>query len=185
MRIYARWFYLLSLLLFFVCSSPVTELSACIATQTGLCEKQQPCKLLTTADAEKLLGQPVRLIQEATEMRGDVRQCRCVYTGINKHPVNGQDINLFFSIEQRENSPSAAQAHQVLETIKIENAHDTTIIDLAGIGDEAFQLGDSPNVLFILARKGPIILRLQIKQATEKSSMEAVIAFVQQTANRL
>jgi hypothetical protein len=185
MRKYARWFLLLSLLLLFVYSSPVAELSASKEAQTGFCEKWQPCKLLTLADAEKLLGQPARLTQDASEMKGSVRQCRCVYTGISKDPASGQDVNLFFSIEQNETSPSVDQAHQVLKTIKDDNIHDSTIIDLPGIGDEAFQLGDSPNVHFVLARKGPILLRLQIKQATEKSSLEGVKAFVRETAKRL
>jgi hypothetical protein len=185
MGLNSKWVLLLTLLLTFIISSPVKHENGSQDSQTGLCERQKPCQLLTPADAEKILGQPVRLIQDSSVLKGDVRQCICSYKGVTKDPVSGQDINLYFAFEEKENKPTPEQAHQVMETTKNDNAHDTTITDLSGIGDEAFRLGDTPNVHFILVRKGAIIIRLQIKQATEKTSLEELKAFARVTAKRL
>lgn len=153
--------------------------------QAGMCEKLKPCQLLTQADAEKILGQSVRLIADTYGLKGDVRQCRCAYTAVSKDPASGQDINLNFIFEQKESNPSAEQARQVMESTKSENAHDLSIRDLSGIGDEAFLLGEEPNFHFIMARKGAIVIRLQIKQATEKTSLEELKAFARKVAKHL
>jgi hypothetical protein len=153
-------------------------------SQSGWCASHKPCQLLAQPVAEKILGQPVRLTNDTSELKGDIRQCSCVYTGVSKDPATGQDINLYFSVEQKEGSPSAEQAHRVMETTKNENSHDTVIKDLSGIGDEAFKLGDEPNVHFIMARKGPVVIRLQIKQATQKASLEELKTFARDVSKR-
>jgi hypothetical protein len=154
-------------------------------SQTGFCEKQKPCQLLTQAEAEKILGQLVRLTQNTSERKGDVRQCSCSYMAVAKNPVSGQDTHLYFAVEQREENPSAEQAHQVLQTIKEENAHDQAIIDLSGIADEAFLLGDSPSRPFIMARKGAVVIRLQVRETANKESLESLKAFARAVAARL
>jgi len=185
MRFCTKWYLLLPLFLLFFFSSPVLQNTEGNDNQASLCERLKPCQLLTPANAEKILGQPVRQTQDTSELKGKVRQCSCIYQGVSKDPVSGQDINLYFSIEHEESKPSAEQAHRVLQSIKNDNAHDSTITDEPGIGDEAFRLGDSPNVHFILARKGAIVIRLQIKQATEKTSLEELRSFARETAKRL
>jgi hypothetical protein len=179
----AKWFLLLLVILPFFTASGVIQKAK--GNQANLCEKLKPCQLLTQAHAEKIIGQPVRLTGDNSERRGDIRQCSCIYTGVAKDPVSGQDVNLYFSFEQKESSPSAEQAHQVMASTKSENAHDTIIKDLSGIGDEAFRLGEESNVHFIMARKGAVIIRLQVKQATEKSSLEELKSFAGKVANRL
>jgi hypothetical protein len=153
--------------------------------QATLCEKLKPCQLLSQSDAEKILGQPVRLTGDKSERKGDIRQCSCMYTAVAKDPVSGQDINLYFSFEQTEGRPSADQAHQMMASTRSENAHDTVIQDLSGIGDEAFRLGEQPNVHFIMARKGTVVIRLQIKEATQNTSMEELKSFAGKVARQL
>jgi hypothetical protein len=153
--------------------------------QTGLCEKFKPCQMLTPARAEKIIGQSVRLTQDTSTLKGDVRQCLCAYTAVAGDQASRRDINFYFLIERKESNPSAEQARQVLQSIRNDNAHDAAIIELSGIGDEAFQLGDMPDSHFILARKGPVILRLQIKQATGKTSLEELKTFAREVADRL
>src|SRR5688500_197233 len=63
-------------------------------------EKLKACMLLTQSDAEKILGQPVRLIENISKIEGDVRNSDCSYTGISKDKVSGKDISLYFSVEQ-------------------------------------------------------------------------------------
>lgn len=176
---------LLSLFLSLFFLNSVTHKAQDSISQTGLCVSQKPCQILGQSVAEKILGQPARLINDRSELKGDIRQCICSYTCVSKDSASGKDINLYFVIEQKESNPSAEQARQVMETTKNENSHDTVIKDLSGIGDEAFQLGDDPNVHFIMARKGAIVIRLQIKQATEKTSFEELKSFAREVAKRL
>ena len=179
-----KWWLLLLVILSCLISSPIIQKIES-SEKADLCNKLKPCELLTQADAERILGQSVRLIGERSESRGEVRQCICMYTGIVKDPVSGQDINLYFSFEQKESSPSAEQAQQVMASTKSENAHDAIIKSLSAIGDEAFRLGEESNIHFIMARKGGVIIRLQIKQATEKTSFEELKSFASKVAKRL
>jgi hypothetical protein len=180
-----KWFLLLLVMLSLLVSSPFMQKTEGKEMQSALCEKLKPCQLLTQADAEKILGQPVRTSRDGSELKGEVRQCSCAYTAIAKDPASGQDINLYFSFEQKESSPSAEQAQRLMAWTKSENAHDAAINDLSGIGDEAFRLGDEPNVYFIMARKGATVIRLQVKQATEKASLEALKTFAKEVSRRL
>src|SRR5438045_943039 len=104
-----KWWLLLLVILSCLISSPIIQKIESSENQADLCNKLKPCELLTQAVAERILGQSVRLIGERSESRGEVRQCSCMYTGIAKDPVSGQDINLYFSFEQKESSPSAEQ----------------------------------------------------------------------------
>jgi hypothetical protein len=180
-----KWFLLLVVFLPFIISSSVIQKTAGNDSQAGLCEKLKPCQLLTQAAAEKILGQSVRLIADRSGLKGDVRQCACAYTAVTKDPASGQDINLYFVLEQQENHPSAEQARRVMDSTRSDNAHDAVIRDLSGIGDQAFLFGEESNVHFIMARKGAIVIRLQIKQATEKTSLEELKAFAREIAKRL
>jgi hypothetical protein len=154
-------------------------------SQTDFCERMKSCQLLTQADAERMLGQPVRLTENASELRGDVRQCKCAYMGVTKDKASGQDCALYFSLEQKVVTPSAEQAHQVLVSTKEANAHDKVIRDLRGIGDEAFLLTNDSNSHLIMARKGVIILRLQVKRAAGTRSLEEVTAFAEKVFKQL
>lgn len=176
---------LLLLFLSFLFSSGMMRNAKGNDSQSGLCENLKPSKLLLQSVAERILGQPARLIKDTSLLKGDIRQCFCAYTAVSKDPASGQDINLNFVLEQKENAPSAEQAHSVMESTKRDNAHDTAIKDLTGIGDEAFQLGEEPTNHFIMARKGAIVIRLQIKQATEKTSLEELKAFARDVTKSL
>jgi hypothetical protein len=153
--------------------------------QVGFCEKMKPCQLLVQSDAERILGQPARLTQDTSVLKGDVRQCLCAYTGVSKDKASGQDVYLFFSLEQKEVTPSAEQAHQVLKTTKAENEHDLDILDLTGIGDEAILLSNDADSHLIMARKGGIIMRLQAKKAAEKTSLNDLKAFAERVFKQL
>jgi hypothetical protein len=147
------------------------------AGQVHVCDKVKPSQLLTQSVAEKILGQTARLTPDATTMKGNVRQCMCAYVGASKDEATGQDSVIYFSLEENEKMPSAEEARQVLVSTKESNAHDTEIFDLNGIGDEAFVLGNDPNSHLIMARKGGIIMRLQVKKSFGTKSLEESKAF--------
>jgi hypothetical protein len=139
----------------------------------------KPSQLLTQTIAERMLGQTARLTPDTTTMKGNVRQCMCAYFGAANDKETGQDSVIYFSLEEKEKTPSPEEAHQLIASTKDENAHDTEIHDLSGIGDEAFLLGNDPNSHLIMARKGGIIMRLQVKKAAGTKSLEESKAFAE------
>lgn len=175
-------------LLLFLCifllpfSSP--SMQAGRRPEAGFCERLKPSKLLPPARAEKILGQPVRLAQEDSVLKGEVRQCNCSYAGVGANATGGQTRQLNFSIEQRENNPSIEQAKGVLAATRAQNAHDTEIRELQGIGDEAILFDNMADRHFLMARKGAIIIRLQIIRAEERS-VEELKAFAREVAKPL
>lgn len=176
---------LLYLLLIFLFLGGVMPAAAGRGGRPSICEKMKPCQLLAQSDAERMLGQSARLTQDTSELRGDVRQCLCAYKGVSTDPATGHDCQLFFSLEEREANPSAEQASQVLVSTKEANAHDKSIWDLKGVGDEAFLLSNDSNSHLIMARRGAIILRLQVKRAAGAKSSEELKAFAEKVSKLL
>src|ERR1051325_6652211 len=97
-----RWFLLYSLFLPFLTLGSLMPVAEGNFSQAGLCERLKPCQLLVQSAAERMLGQPVRLIHDTSELRGARRQCACGYTGVSKDKASGQDAYLFFSVEEKE-----------------------------------------------------------------------------------
>ena len=179
-------FLLHSLLLSFLLSGGARAVAEGNGSQADFCERMKLRQLLTQAEAERLLGQPaVRLLTNTSGLRDDVRQCQCGYFGMTRDKASGQNCVVYFSLEVREKNPSAEQAHQVLVSTKEANAHDTEIRDLSGIGDEAFSLSNDSNSHLIMARKGAIIMRLQVKRATGSRSLEDLTAFAEKVFKQL
>jgi hypothetical protein len=160
-------------------AAPITPASG------GPGEPLKSCHILTAADAERILGQPVRLTRDDAGLEGEKRRCWLTYTGVSKDGATGEDCNLNFLLEQNEKNPSTEQARQVLASTRASNSHDQVITGLPGIGDEAFLFGDIPSVYFIMARKGPVVIRLQIKQATATVSLPELKAFAAKVARQL
>ncbi len=175
----------LSFLTTFLFMSSVMPAAEGYDNQAGWCERLKPCKILGQSEAERILGQPARLSREIAELRGVVRQCGCAYVGLSKNNNSGQQSALYFVVEQREGNPSAEQAQHLMTTTKNDNSHDQTVSELQGIGDEAFLLSAEPSSgYFLMARKGAVIIRLQVKQS-ENASAEALKAFAREAVNRL
>jgi hypothetical protein len=166
-------------------SSGLTPKTAGNATQANFCDRVKPCQLLVQDEAEKILGQAVRLTENRSDLKGNVRQCVCAYGSLTNDQTGGQDLKLFFSLEQQESNPSAEQARQLMESTKSDNAHDLVITNISDIGDEAFLLGDLPNRHFIMARKGAVIMRLQVTRTTNRTSLEALKTFAQRVTRQL
>lgn len=176
---------LLYALLTFLLLGGVMHAAAGIDGRAGICDKLKPCQLLAQSDAERVLGQSARLTKETSQLKGDVRQCMCAYTGVSTDRAGGEDSVLYFSLEEKEANPSAEQARQLIASTKEANAHDTEILNLDGIGDEAFALSNDSGSHLLMARKGAVIVRLQAKRAAGTRSLEELKAFAQKVAKQL
>jgi hypothetical protein len=146
-------------------------------------EKTKPCKFLSFADAEKILGQPVELVTDSWHFAGGKSRFDCTYRGVEKDKVSGQGINLFFSSEQQ--NPTAEQAHEAFEAAyrKI-NEPEMFVGQLSGIGDEAFLLSNPPHFHFMMVRKGAIIFRIKLNKASRGTSLEELKTVMKKIAEQ-
>ncbi|CAN5597452.1 hypothetical protein BH10ACI1_BH10ACI1_26380 [soil metagenome] len=173
-------------LLLFVSAVSCQTNVATINEKSVSAEKSKPCEFLTPSDAEKILGQTVRLIENTSKIEGDVSKSDCVYRGISKDKVSGKDVNLYFSLERQEQNPTVEQARQIFaSTYKKINEPALSVEVLSGIGDEAFSISNPSNFHFIMVRKGEIIFRIKLNKATENTSLEELKAFAKKFAEQL
>lgn len=137
-------------------------------------EKPKPCKYLSLEDAEKILGQKIELIENSWNSADGKTIFKCNYRAAAKDAASGQDVNLFFMLEE---SPSENQAKQIYQTLWNSNKNHEGIEILKDFGDEAHSHSDRPNFHFVLARKGTFTIRLKVNKAVETTSFEALKSF--------
>lgn len=137
-------------------------------------EKAKACRFLSFAEAEKILGQPVELVDNLWTFTADQNVCDCAYRGIEKDAASGQAINLFFKLEE---SATVAQAQQIYERIWQSNKTHKGIEVLSGIGDQAYAHSDQTNFHFVIARKGKFTVRMKVNKAAETTSLEELKKF--------
>lgn len=156
------------------------------AAKTHSAVKLKPCKFLTYAEAEKILGQPVRLIENVSKIEGDVRKSNCVYSGISKDKASGKDINLYFSMEQKAQNPTIEETRQIFESAygKV-NEPELSVQVLSEIGDESFVISNPGYFHFIMVRKGAIIFRIKLNKAAENTSLAELKTFAKKFAEQL
>jgi len=166
----------------------VLSSSLCCAAQSKIINNEdlKSCEFLTQSDAEKIIGQPVWLVENTSKIEGDVRRSDCTYRGISRDKVSGKDINLYFSLERREKNPTVEQAREIFASTygKI-NEPDIFVGKLSGIGDEAFVISNPPSFHFIMVRKGAKIFSMKLNKAPEKTSLDELKAFAKKCAEQL
>lgn len=145
-------------------------------------EKVKPCKFLSFADAEKILGQPVELITNSWNFAGDKTRFDCNYRSVENDTASGRETNLFFMLEE---SPDESQAKQIYADIWNSNKNHAGIEILSGVGDEAYAHSDKQNFHFVMARKGKFTIRLKINKATETTSFDELKAFAKKIAGEI
>lgn len=137
-------------------------------------EKVKPCKFLSFAEAEKILGGPVELITNSWTFTAERTRFDCIYRSLEKDKVSGREINLYFMLEE---SSTEDQARQIYADIWNSNKNHLGIEPLSGIGDEAYFHSDKSNFHFVMARKGNFTIRMKINKAVETNSPEELKAF--------
>ena len=161
------------LFLFLIVAASVLSLNC----QTkGMDEKAEPCKYLSFADAEKILGARVELVTNSWTFTKDTTRLDCTYRAVEKDKASGKGINLYFSSEQQDST--AEQVHEVFESAyRKVNEPELSVGKLSGIGDEAFFISNPPHFHFMMVRKGKIIFRVKLNKAGEGTSLEELKAF--------
>jgi len=153
--------------------------------ETQVAAKMKPCKFLTVTDAEKIIGQPVRLTENTSKIEGSVRKSGCTYRGISKDKLSGKDINLYFSLEQQVQNPSVEKAQREFASSYQKVDEPLLLVELlSAIGDEAFVISNTPHFHFIMVRKGGTIFRMKLNKAPEKNSLSELKAFAKKFAEK-
>lgn len=145
-------------------------------------EKVKPCKFMSFAEAEKILGQKVELVENSWNFADGKTIFKCNYRAIEKDEASGKEINLFFMLEE---SPTENQAKQIYADIWNSNKNHTGIEVLSGIGNEAYSHSDKTNFHFVMARKGKFTIRFKIAKAVETTSLEELKAFTKKLVEQI
>lgn len=151
-----------------------------------------PTSLFTLSDAEKIMGEPGRLIDSQTVAVGTKRESsfndsvthikltagfsECVYEANNKDEKTGKTGKIFFVIEDY---PSVSSAAVVYSYYRRANQHHNGFQELP-LGDEAW-CGDSP--LFAYVRKANKIMIMKVNGMTSKTSSDAFNKVVKKIAD--
>lgn len=127
------------------------------------------CRFLSLNDAEKILGQRSELITSSRKAANDKTIFDCTYRTFEKDKTSGQEINLFFLLEE---SPTEEQAKKIYADIWESNKNHAGIEVISGTGDEAYLHSEKPNFHLVSARKGKFTLRMKVNKAVETTSLE-------------
>lgn len=145
-------------------------------------EKPAPCKFLSNADAQKILGQPVKIIANDSSVSNDKGLIKCTYRGVANDNPNENKANLYFILEE---SLTNEKAKEIYKEIWDSNKNHPGIEVLSGIGDEAYSHSDKPNFHFVMARKGKFTVRLKINKAVEVTSLAELKDFAERLVEKL
>lgn len=144
--------------------------------------KVNPCKFLSFAEAEKILGQRVQLITNSWDFADDKTRFDCTYRSVEKDKTSDRETSLFFTLEE---SADEAGAKQIYANIWNLNKSHAGIEILSGIGDEAYASGDESNFHFVMARKGKFTIRLKINNVVETTSFDELKAFAKKVISEI
>ena len=125
-------------------------------------------ELFTTADAEKILGEPAHLSDSSWRNVADTVEYKCSYTANAKDPKTDKTGNIYFMFEEYARE---SIAKDIYSFIKKGNENNEGVKTLSDVGDEAYFHSDNQNFYFILARKGNRMIRMKVNKVTTNTSL--------------
>ena len=153
-----------------------------------------PTTLFTLADAEKIMGEPGRLVDSETVAAGTGRESSpkdsvfqikktasfsgCAYEANKKDEKTGRTGKVYFLVEEY---PDVSSASTVYSYYKRSNEHHDGFKELQ-LGDEAWY-GNSP--LFVYVRKTNKLMIMKVNGMTSKTSSEGFNQVIKNIAANL
>jgi hypothetical protein len=135
-------------------------------------------KLLTLADAEKIMGEPAKLTCNSFIKKGDTLEYTCDYTALSQDAITGKTGKLYFMYEIYGGAAAAANAYA---SIYQANSGHPGVEVVYGLGSEAYYHSDGTGFYFFLVRKNEKMFRLKLNKVTSHSS----VAEFKQAATRI
>ena len=123
--------------------------------------------LLSLKDAEKIFGESGKKTEGITETKDNLKIYKTTYRADANDPKSGREVNLYFMYEEYKYDSAAKR---VYNEIKTSNQTHQGFQVWKGIGDEAYYHSDGANFYFVLARKGPRMIRMKLNKVTSKSN---------------
>ncbi len=179
------------------CISVAVGLAISTTTHPGIDHssiKTGPTSLFTLADAEKIMGEPGRLVDSETVAAGIGRESSprdsvfhikktasfsgCAYEANKKDDKTGKTGKVYFLIEEY---PDVSSASAVYSYYKRSNQHHEGFKELP-LGDEAWY-GNSP--FFVYVRKTNKLMMMKVNGMTSKTSPEGFKQVVKKIAANL
>lgn len=121
---------------------------------------------LSLSEAEKIMGEPLRLNDSSSGYSGGVYFYKSSYFS---NTTDTNKIGRFYYMY--EEYDREADAHNVYQGFKIANEKNSPLTDLS-FGDEGYYQGPPGPPPFILVRKGNKMLRLKINRSTSNTSLD-------------
>jgi hypothetical protein len=125
-------------------------------------------ELFSSIDAEKIMGEPVHLIDSSTISQSDVLMYKCGYKGNSEDVKSRKTGTVYFLIEQYKQVSEAQKKYSFIRSANEKNG--ITVLD--DLGDEAYFHTDGENFYFIMVRKGPRVFNMKVNKITSKTSQE-------------
>lgn len=140
--------------------------------------------LLNQYEAEKIMGESVRLAENTFRKHGDTLEYKCAYAAKTRDSAKEMPAYLGMMIEEYS---SEALATQAFADIKQSNVDPTMVETVFNLGSEAYFYTDNPhrNFYFILVRKQHKLFRMKLNVVTSKASLEAFKTFAILATNLL
>ena len=135
-------------------------------------------RFLTLADAEKIMGEPMHVIDTATIIGAESLTYQCSYKANEVDPKTQVTGAIYFLL-QSYNELSGAQERYAF--IKKAN-EDHGIKELSDLGDEAYFHTDGSNFYFVMVRKGVNVFNIKVNKITSTTSLEAFNEVARQIA---
>ena len=182
---------------FFIAVLLALGLSISTTTKPGVDHSSittDPTTLFTLADAEKIMGEPGRLVDSETVAAGRGRESSpkdsvfhikktasfygCAYEANKKDEKTGRTGKVYFLVEEY---PTISSASAVYSYYKRSNEHHDGFKELQ-LGDEAWY-GNSP--LFVYVRKKNKLMIMKVNGMTSKTSSEGFDQVIKNIAANL
>jgi hypothetical protein len=159
-------FYILSLISSFAaCQQAHKNVSEPCIVQTDTLALAS--KLLTLADAERIMGEQAKLTCNTFITKGDTMEYKCDYTSLLQDAKTSKTGKLFFMYEIYSGVAAAANAYAGI--YQANNRHEGVEV-VSGLGDEAYYHTDKTGFYFFLVRKNRKMFRLKLNKITSHSS---------------
>ena len=132
--------------------------------------------ILNQYEAEKIMGEAVRLAENTFTKQGDTLVYKCAYSARTSDAAKEMPAYLGMMIQE---FATEALATQAFADIKQSNTDPTMVETVFNLGSEAYFYTDNPqrNFYFILVRKQHKLFRMKLNVVTSKASLEAFKMF--------
>ncbi len=128
--------------------------------------------ILTKADAEKIMGEPVTLTEEKKEVKDGIIKNSSTYSALHKTSTNSP-IALYTNFQEFKDADLAKKAYTAITK---SNAQMTGHSSVSGIGDQAWYHTDGVNFGLIMVRKNEKLLIIKVSKTTKTFSRDELMS---------